>query len=301
MINPLNKDKLLDEISRLHPEHSVSAAQLKRWVSYGLLPPPEAGKSRGRGLGVPRLWNPICIPMIQFIIASYREHKPNLDEAGRRLFAQGYTLRGNLLRTYLEEIPEQLELNLNRQRPFMKSERRPSLKASKLTDSVKRRHKKDQPSVELDSSKWIDALAEVVWGTARLSISESTYVIFGKFLNPAELRKAFNNVKDETLPILFTKSQNEFSSFGFVTRSITNLFREHGWSGAIEPALPAIHSEPEAYKLIFEFRRSALLWGVLLYVHGYAFSQVLEEVISKEFGQSIQNMITLDKLEQLHD
>lgn len=295
------KEELLKEILRLHPERPVTAPQLKRWLMYGLLPAPKAGKSRGRGLGVPQLWQPECIQIIELIIASYRAHKPNLDEAGRRIFAKGFMLRGDLIRQYLEEIPSRLEMNLTKQRPFMKSKISASSKAVSLKESVQRRHKNDQFSDELDPMDWIDALAEVIIGTANLSVSESVYQQLGNFLSPAELKATFQKVNDETLPILFKKSQDEFSSFGFATRSVTNLFREHGWSNALDPLLPTIHFNNNSYELIFEFRRSALMWGVLLYVHGQAFAKILQEVISQQFGLSIENMISLDKLEQSHD
>ncbi|WP_394808647.1 hypothetical protein [Nitrosomonas sp.] len=239
--------------------------------------------------------------MIELIIASYRKQKPNMGEAGRRIFAKGFLLRGDLIREYLEEIPDLLESNLMRQRSFMESKISTSSKASRLTESVKRRHSKDQTLDEQKPTDWINALAEVVVGTAKLSLPQSTYEQLGNFLSPPELRATFQKVTDETLPNIFTKSQDEFSSFGFATRSITNLFREHGWSGAIEPIIPKMHFRNTDYVLTFEFRRSALLWGVLLYVHGQAFAHVLQEVISKEFGQAIENMVSIDKLEQLND
>jgi hypothetical protein len=108
MLNSLTKEELIKEIARLYPEHPITGPQLKRWVSHGLLPAPKAGKSRGRGQGIPQLWQSVCIQIIGLIIASYREHKPSLDEAARRIFAQGYVLRGDLLRKFLEEIPNQL-------------------------------------------------------------------------------------------------------------------------------------------------------------------------------------------------
>jgi hypothetical protein len=182
----------------------------------------------------------------------------------------------------------------------MKSKISTSSKASSLNESIERRHKKDQPSDELDPMGWIDALAGVVLGTAKLSLSPSSYEQLGNFLSPPELKTTFQKVNDETLPILFTKSQNEFSAFGFVTRSITNLFREHGWSNALQPIIPTMHQN-NSYLLTFEFRRSALMWGILLHVHGQAFAQVLQEVISQQFGQAIEDMISLDKLEQSHD
>lgn len=301
MIDQLTKAELLTEIARLHPEHPVTASQLKRWVKNGFLPPPKAGKSRGKGLGIPQLWKPVCIPMIELIIASYRKLKPNMDEAGRRIFAKGFELRGDLIRDYLEEIPDRLESNLTQQRPFIKSKISNSSKASRLTESVKRRYSKDQPSNEYEPAKSIEALSEVVVGTAKLSVSQSTYEQLGEFLNPSALRETFQKVTDETLPIIFTKSQDEFCPFGFATRSITNLFREHGWSGAIEPIIPPMHSKDTDYVLTFEFRRSALLWGVLLYVHGQAFAQVLQEVIKQQFGQIVENMVSVDKLEQFND
>lgn len=301
MINPLTKEELLKEVAIRHPDRPVTEPQLKRWVKYGLLPPSKPGKSRGRGLGIPRFWELQCIPMIELIMASYREQKPNLDEAGRRIFAKGFLLRGDLMRRYLEEIPDRLESNLMRQRPFMESKISVSSKASRLTESVKRRHLKDQRFNEQKPMDWIDALAEVVVGTAKLSISKSTHEQLGNFLSPSVLRVTFQKVKDETLPIIFTKSQDEYSSFGFATRSITNLFREHGWSGALEPIIPTMHSKNNPHELIFEFRRSALLWGVLLYVHGQDFAQVLQEVIRQQFGQIVENMVSIDKLEQSND
>jgi len=301
MIDQLTKEKLIKEVARFHSEHPVTESQLKRWVKSGFLPPPKAGKSRGRGRGIPQYWEPICIPMIELIVATYRKNKPNMDEAGRRIFAKGFLLRGNLIREYLEEIPDRLEANLMRQRSFMESKISVSSKASRLMESVKRRHSKDQIFNEQKPMNWINALAEVVVGTAKLSLSQSTYEQLGNFLSPSELRATFQKVTDETLPIIFTKSQDEFSSFGFATRSITNLFREHGWSGAIEPIIPTMHSKNTDYVLTFEFRRSALLWGVLLYVHGQAFAQVLQEVIRQQFGQAVENMVSIDKLEQFND
>ncbi|MCC8996195.1 MAG: hypothetical protein LM517_03890 [Nitrosomonas sp.] len=60
-------------------------------------------------------------------------------------------------------------------------------------------------------------------------------------------------------------------------------------------------SKNNDYQLIFEFRRSALMWGVLLYVHGQAFAQVLQEVIRQQFDQSVNNMLSLDTLENFND
>lgn len=300
MTNELTKEQLLKAVAGFRPDDPVSAAQLKRWVSAGLLPRPQAGKSRGRGQGVPQYWQRECIDRIAVIVASYREQKPNLDEAGRRLFAQGFMLRGDLIRSYLEDIPAQLEKNLSRQRSFMKTGISPSTKAERLKESVKRRHEQDQPQ-EGAPSGWLDALAEVVIGTANLTVAESPYQQLGCFLSPSALTEAFQRVNDETLESLFLKSQDEFGPLGFATRSITNMLREHGWSGALDPMVPTTRSPNERYQLIFEFRRSALLWAVLLHVHGQRFASALQNVINRQLGELFVNIIPLNQLEPTDD
>jgi hypothetical protein len=301
MTNQLTKEELLKAVEGFRPHEPVSQSQLKRWVKAGLLPPPQAGKSRGRGQGIPQYWDKTCIDRIKIIVASFREQKPNLDEAGRRLFAQGFVLRGDIIRSYLEEIPTRVENHLNRQRSFMKTRLSINSKAERLKESVKRRHGKDQPRSQENSSDWIDALAEVVVDLANLSESDNPRQQLGHFLSPNKLRESFKAVNDETLETLFPKTQDEFGSLGFVTRSITNMFREHGWSCALDSILPTVQSTPEHYKLIFEFRRSALLWGVLLHGHGQCFAAVLQNVIGQQLGNLYVNMNSFNNMEQADD